>query len=392
MGTSSVPPTPVEQTKELMQQPGGRSSVKELLSSKQFHDQVAMALPRHMKPERFIRVALNATLRQPELIQCQRESLFLALLQLSAYGIEADGRRAHLIPFWDYKTCTCGHPIDFHKQGKCQQRNCTCNVAQKRRLVQLIIDYKGLAELVRRSGDVSYIHSDMVLEGDDWDFQFGSEAFLRHKPNLEMGTYKERKIKAFYSFVKLKDGTEDFIVMSKADVDAIRERSKSKDSGPWVSDYPEMGKKTVFKRHSKWLPLSPEVQDAVHTDDESDDFSANAGLVLDGITSVPVDDEPEPQAETLADRVAKAAASQQQTQAEPASEPKQSDLPADAKPEPTSGLPDWASVTTKDEWPDDPFAPALGRRIIVDGKRFQRSSPTEDNWKDVSNAKRGKGE
>lgn len=307
MATTPTPPMAADQAKELVKGAGSRS-VKDLLLSEDFRAQVAMALPRHLKPERFIRVALNATLRQPELLQCQRESLFLALLQLSAYGIEADGRRAHLIPFWDHKVCVCGHEMEMHRQGHCSK--CNCTVAKKRRLVQLIIDYKGLAELIRRSGEVSYIHADMVLDGDDWDFQFGSAAFLRHKPNLALGTNKERKIVAFYSFVKLKDGSEDFIVLSKADVDAVRSRSKSKDSGPWVTDFGEMGKKSAFRRHSKWLPLSPELRDVVETDDEGEDFSLNAGVVLDGMSTVVADEAPDDPAEdNLSDRIAKAAAS-----------------------------------------------------------------------------------
>lgn len=360
MATSQTPPAAADQTKELVKQSDKRS-VKDLLTSEDFRNQVAMALPKHMKAERFIRVALNSTMRQPELLQCQRESLFLALLQLSAYGIEADGRRAHLIPFWDHKVCVCGHEMDQHRSGQCSKCS-TCNVARKRRLVQLIIDYKGIAELVRRSGDVSYIHADVVLEGDDWDFQFGSEAFLRHKPNMVL-TDDKRKIIAFYSFVKLKDGSEDFIVMSKPDVDGIRSRSKSANSGPWVSDYREMGKKTVFRRHSKWLPLSPEVRDAVESDDEGEDFSVSAGVVLEGMSSVmdeaPPDDEQ--QKETLGDRVKKAAAETQPQEEKPKPQaeekkdpepdkPKETAKPASKPPANLYDYLDWDSAQNSKDW------------------------------------------
>ena len=77
--------------------------IKDLLMSEQFKNACKAALPKHMKVERFIRVALNATMRQPELLQCTQESFFRAMLDLSAYGLEADGRRAHLIPFWNRK-------------------------------------------------------------------------------------------------------------------------------------------------------------------------------------------------------------------------------------------------------------------------------------------------
>ncbi len=56
--------------------------------------------------------------------------------------------------------------------------------------------------------------------------------------------------------------------MSIEDVEKIRSRSRSGNSGPWVTDFDEMAKKTVFRRHSKWLPLSPELRDKIEKDDE----------------------------------------------------------------------------------------------------------------------------
>lgn len=210
-----------------------RRTISDLLNGPELKTAVKSALPRHLTPERFIRVALNATMRTPGLLTCSRESFFKALLDLSSFGLEPDGRRAHLIPF-----------------GK---------------EVQLIIDYKGLVELVRRSGDVSYIHADVVYENDEWDFSFGSGAKLTHKPNFDD---RGEKVRCVYSFVKLKDGSEDFMVMSRGEVEKVRKRSKAGNNGPWVTDWEEMAKKTVFRRHSKWLPLSAEVRDAVEKDDE----------------------------------------------------------------------------------------------------------------------------
>jgi recombination protein RecT len=57
--------------------------------------------------------------------------------------------------------------------------------------------------------------------------------------------------------------------MSKREVDEIRARSKSGGSGPWVTDYEEMAKKSVFRRHSKVLPMSAELVQAMEADGES---------------------------------------------------------------------------------------------------------------------------
>jgi recombination protein RecT len=219
---------------ELAAQPG---SLKALLTSPAGQAQFAAALPRHMTPERFCRTAITATSRNPKLLECTRESFFRCLLDLSAMGLEPDGRRAHLIPYG--KECT------------------------------LVVDYKGIAELVMRSGLVSAIHADRVCDKDIFEADRGK--LIRHKidyRNPRGETY------AYYSIITFKDGSEKFEVMTKEEVEAIRKRSKAGNNGPWVSDYHEMAKKTVFKRASKWVSLSPEIRQAIeHGDDEH--FAAN---------------------------------------------------------------------------------------------------------------------
>jgi recombination protein RecT len=66
--------------------------------------------------------------------------------------------------------------------------------------------------------------------------------------------------------------------MTKADVESIRSRSKAGKSGPWVTDWNEMAKKTVFRRASKWVPLSPEVRDQIERED-SHQFAGKASSI-----------------------------------------------------------------------------------------------------------------
>lgn len=262
------PMDPEQAAQRLAKQP---RAIKDLLQGEEFKKALRAVLSKTMRPERFVRVVLTMMMRVPELAQCTRESFFLALLTCASMGLEPDGRRAHLIPYKNRKNNTV----------ECQ----------------LIIDYKGLAELVRRSGDVSYIHADVVYERDDWSYAYGTEAHLKHRPHAEdRGTKKV----AYYSYVRLKDGSEDFVVMNPAEVEKIRRRSKSPDAGPWVTDYDEMGKKTAFRRHSKWLPLSPEVRDAVERDDEAVDISAWEEALEPGNTAETL---PEVKRPTLKDRL-----------------------------------------------------------------------------------------
>lgn len=219
------------------QQPRQSLSIRQRLESPEFRAQIAKSLPNHVKPDRMIRVAIAALTRTPKLKDCDPASFFLAMLNLSQLGIEPDGRRAHLIPF------------ENKKRGVME--------------VQLIVDYKGLAELVMRSGLVSNLHADVVCENDEFEYDCGE--LRKHKIDFR----KSRgKVYAVYAICKMKDGSQKCDVMSRDDVEAIRKRSRSGNNGPWVTDWNEMAKKTVFRRMSKWLPLSPDLRDIIEADDE----------------------------------------------------------------------------------------------------------------------------
>jgi recombination protein RecT len=81
----------------------------------------------------------------------------------------------------------------------------------------------------------------------------------------------------------MKDGTCKCEVMGLDQIEAIRKRSRAGSSGPWVTDWDEMAKKTVFRRASKWLSLSPELRDAVNVDDDQIEHT----LAVETITDKP---------------------------------------------------------------------------------------------------------
>lgn len=221
-----------------------KRDLKSLINSETMREQFARALPAHLNAERFCRVAITALTRTPKLMDCTPESMMRCLLDLSAMGLEPDGRRAHLIPYGKEAT--------------------------------LIVDFKGLAELVMRSGLVSSIHADKVCEG---------EVFVVDRGEIKSHVIDYAKPRgaafAYYCLVKFKDGGEKSEVMTKDEVESIRNRSQGYDYAkrnnkqhPWISDFDEMAKKTVFRRCSKWLQLSPEIRDALEKDgDRFDEFA-----------------------------------------------------------------------------------------------------------------------
>ena len=215
-----------------------KKTIESWLTGEEFKRQIALALPKNISADRFLRVALTALTKTPKLKECEPHSFFSQLLTLSQLGLEPDGRLAHLIPF----------------------RNAKRNVVE----CQLIVDYKGLADLAMRSGVISNIHADKVCENDRFQFNIG--VVERH----EIDFHNPRgKAYAYYAQVIFKDGTKKADCMPLDDVQAIRKRSRAANDGPWVTDFDEMAKKTVFRRLSKWLPLSPEYRDALEADADS---------------------------------------------------------------------------------------------------------------------------
>lgn len=138
--------------------------------------------------------------------------------------------------------------------------------------VQVITGYRGLVELARRSGDVARVDADVIYSEDEYTYVKGDSPKFEHRPNLRSTKRSEADIAAVYAFAYDRDGRNlGGAVMPKADVDAIRSRSRSGNSGPWKTDYAEMAKKTAVRRASKLWPVATEFQEALHMDDEHEE-------------------------------------------------------------------------------------------------------------------------
>lgn len=207
-----------------------KNDLRTLINSDRVKSEITRALPSHVTPDRFIRVMLTALTKTPKLMECTQESVMRCMMDCSALGIEPDGRRVHLIPYG--KECT------------------------------LIIDYKGLIELVRRSGNVTSIRAEHVCENDEFSWENG---VLNHRIDWR----KPRgEIQAIYAEAKLASGETQTAVMTREEVEGIRKRSKAGSSGPWITDWGEMAKKTLLRRLVKLLPLSADIAEAIDRDDD----------------------------------------------------------------------------------------------------------------------------
>jgi len=224
-----------------------KDQVRHLLA--QHAGQIKQALPKHLSAERLMRVAQTAVTTTPGLLECYVPSLLGGIIQCAQLGLEPNTVMGHayLIPFRNKK--------------------------KNRTDVQVIVGYKGLIDLARRSGQIVSIAAHVVHENDHFEFLYGLEEQLAHRPaDGDRGA-----ITHFYAVAHMKGGGYAFEVMPRAQVDTIKASSQSRGKyGPWKDHYVEMGRKTAVRRLAKWLPLSVEMAVAValdaraeHGDDQS---------------------------------------------------------------------------------------------------------------------------
>jgi len=135
--------------------------------------------------------------------------------------------------------------------------------------------YGGLVGLAEQTGMYSGFSANVVYEQDEFDFQEGSEPYLRHRKSL--GAQKDRGERvAAYASCKSRTGTPIFVILTMDEIESIKKRSAASGSkfSPWSNgqefDYDEMCKKTALKRLSKLLKKSPQLAKAIELDNASE--------------------------------------------------------------------------------------------------------------------------
>lgn len=282
---------------QLQKRNGTGNAVMDLIQSQK--DQIARALPKHMNAERMTRIVMTECRKNPKLMDCEPVSFLGAVIQASQLGLEPGGVLGHcyLIPF------------ENRRKG----------VAE----VQFIVGYRGMIDLARRSGQIISLSARTVYENDDFTYCYGLTEDIKHIP----ATTNRGKMVAVYAVARLKDGGTQFEVMSREEIEEVRDGSsgykyavsKGRTDNPWIEAFEEMAKKTVIRRLFKYLPVSIELQTAAIQDEY-----AEAGYQENPIFL-------EPEAATPAIPTGK-----QSLKKESAKEPEVKE----AKPDPKNGKPD----------------------------------------------------
>jgi len=233
--------------------------------------ELAKMLPKTLSIERLLKVAQIAATTTPALAKCDVPSLVGAIGQCAQMGLEPNTvlGHAYLVPF------------NTKRKGPDGQERWVNSV-------QVIIGYKGLIDLARRSGQIISIAAHEVCANDHFELVYGLDEKLNHTP--AMGERGE--IIGFYAVAKLKDGGYSFEFMSLYQVVDIMKATQSKGGyGPWKEHFIEMGRKTAIRRLAKYLPLSIEFQTAVALDNQAEGGKDQKLDTIDGEFMLVQDDD-----------------------------------------------------------------------------------------------------
>jgi len=174
-----------------------------------------------------VATALEVASENTYILQCSADSVLRSVKQACEFGLSfaKAGGQAYLVPF----------------KGQCT----------------LIIGYRGLMDLARRSADVTSLQSGVVHKGDRFEVHLGSAPRVVHEPD-QSASHEDKNVVGAYSIATHRSGTQSVEYMPLEDIKKIRSRSKASAKGPWVTDFAEMCRKTVERRHLKRLSWKAE--------------------------------------------------------------------------------------------------------------------------------------
>lgn len=205
--------------------------------------EIARALPKGMDADRVTRLALTL-IRQSEmaaqkegkpqnsLARCSMESFAGALLTASALGLEPGiNGEAYLVPYG----------------GECT----------------LIVGYQGLSKLFLQHPLARYLDTQAVYANDAFDYAYGRDQFLTHKPALgERG-----ELVAYWAAAEMANGAFRFVVLSPDEVKKLR-GGKVGPSGKIQDPQRWMERKTALRQLLKLLPKSATLAAAIVVDEQ----------------------------------------------------------------------------------------------------------------------------
>ena len=259
-------------------------NLEEAFGNAEFMRRIQQSVPRHLSPDRMLRTFVQAISKTPALLQCNMRSVLGAMLTCSQVGLEPNTPLGHayLIPF----------------KGRAKVGDRWVDQYE----VQLIFGYQGLLELSYRSKMLTSVHADVVWPGNDFSFEYGSNAHLKHIPrgrhpnatapeyaymHAQLADGQAFEVLPWDAVMEIRNSSQGFraaaAARNKAEADG-KPLPKSWTEAPWVRHEIAMARKTAFRSGSKWLPRSVELASAIALDEAQDRGRIDFGSAFEGPT------------------------------------------------------------------------------------------------------------
>lgn len=235
------------------QTPCGKAGLDRLVDEN-LRAEINRGLPRFLAgaADRLIRAMISECMRSPKLFDCTPASLFGAVIQAGQLGFTIGGPlgEAWIIPF--------------------------------KRSATLIIGYKGFLTLAHRSAMVRRVTPRVVREGEPFDVRQGTNQCIVHQSIRN----NDKPVTDYYVVVETVSDGVDFETATTEEMVAFRDRYSMvrnadehiRNKSPWYDTRPgiiqngfdQMALKTLIRRLSKRMPMSPELSIASGLDEMAD--------------------------------------------------------------------------------------------------------------------------
>jgi recombination protein RecT len=228
-------------------------------------EDILAVMSKKMDLEQIFKAVTLAASRNDKIYECTQLSVALSVMCIAESGLDAGGYsgEAYIVPFWN---------------GKRQCREAV-----------FIPGYPGLIKICVRSGACSMIDVQLVYEEDFFELDLAADRPVTHKPELR----KERgDCIGAWSLAYLNNAPKPLVEwMRTEDINAIKDRAKRKEGGPWDTDWGQMARKTVIRRIFHYIPKSVAANQEIEAATRMED--SKFGLL--GLPNrMPVEPEPDP--------------------------------------------------------------------------------------------------
>ena len=210
---------------------------------------IGMALPKHLNPDRMMRLALTSFSTTPALRQCTPTSILASIIVASQLGLEPGiAGQGYLIPY----------------KGQCT----------------FVPGWQGLVGLLNNTGRAT-AWTGAVFEGDTWVFELGSAPKCQHVPGPNYGDTD--KLQWVYACGKV-NGSEQPVIEAWPISRVWKHRDKFNKVGSRHYSFAneEMyARKVVLLQVLKYMPRSIELNNAIAASDAAE--MGNATRVESGV-------------------------------------------------------------------------------------------------------------